>query len=78
MIFSSRKRGGADSHILWKIRLFFAGSALALLGMGLESSLLVILGIAVLLLGAGLRFFPGDKDEADAGESEEEEDLHEN
>ena len=77
MIFSSRKRGGPDSHLLWKVRLFFAGSVLALLGIGLESSLLVILGIAVLLLGAGLRFFPVGRDGAAPEQSEEEEPPHE-
>jgi hypothetical protein len=78
MIFSSRRRGGPDSHLLWKVRFFSAGSAVALLGIGFESSVLVILGIALLLLGAGLRFFPGGKDGVEPGQSEEEETTREN
>ena len=55
MIFSSRKKGGPDPYLDWKVRLFFLGAALVLMGIGLESSLLVGLAIAVLLVGVVLR-----------------------
>jgi hypothetical protein len=73
MIFSSRKKEGPDPHFLWKVRLFFAGAVTALLGIGLDSSVLVGLGTVVLLLGAGLRFFPGGEDEGGRDPSDEDE-----
>ena len=71
MIFSSRRKREGDPHILWKVRLFFLGAALALLGIGFESSLLIGLAIGALFLGAALRFLPvkgeGSTPEAEDG-----------
>ena len=44
--------------VAWKVRLFAAGAALALAGMGLELRWLVWAGIAALLAGLTLRFLP--------------------
>jgi len=77
MIFSSRKRGGPDSHLDWKVRLFFAGAALALAGIGLESSLLVGVAIAVLLGGVVLRFLPAGDGGREEDESTGQGTLHE-
>ena len=55
MIFSSRKKGGPDPYLDWKVRLFFMGAVLALLGNGLGSPILVGLAISVLLVGVVLR-----------------------
>jgi len=55
MIFSSRKKGGPDPYLDWKVRLFFMGAVLALLGIGLGSPILVGLAISVLLVGVVLR-----------------------
>ena len=72
MIFSSRKnRGGPDPHLDWKVRLFFGGAALALVGIGLESSLLVGLAIPVLLGGAALRFLPDGDGRGEGDENTE-------
>ncbi len=72
MIFLDRRRAGEDPHLLGRIWIFGAGAVLALLGIGLESSLLVILAIMVLLAGFTFRLFlsrPADHDP----EKEEEE-----
>lgn len=58
MFFSSRRRGGPDLHLDWKVRIFFAGALIAFIGMVLDSSLLVLVAIAVLLLGVLFRFLP--------------------
>lgn len=58
MFFSRRHRSGTDLHLDWKVRIFFAGALIAFIGMVLESSLLVLVAIAVLLVGVLLRFFP--------------------
>jgi len=56
VIFFTRKKRGPDPHLDWKVRLFSGGAVLALVGLGLESSLLVGLAILILLVGVGLRF----------------------
>lgn len=58
-MFFSRRRQGTDHYLDWKVRLFFLGAALALVGIGLDSSLLVGLAIAVLFAGFALRLLPG-------------------
>jgi len=77
VIFSSRKTRGSDLHLDRKIQLFFGGAVLALLGIGLESRLLVGLAIAVLVLGMVLRFLPGGGSRTEGQEGTEEGDLHE-
>jgi hypothetical protein len=59
MFFSSREKRGPDLYLEWKVRIFFAGALLALIGIGIGSSVLVGLAILVLLVGVGLRFLPG-------------------
>lgn len=63
MFFSSRKRRGPDLHLDWKVRLFFLGAVLALIGIGTESSILIALAIFVLLVGVVLRFLPAGREE---------------
>jgi hypothetical protein len=58
MIFSSRKNRGEDPHLDWKVRIFFLGALLALVGIARDSRLLVGLAVGVLLLGFVLRFIP--------------------
>jgi len=58
-----RKRRGKDPHLEWKVRLFFVGGALALLGIALNSSAVVGGALVVLLAGMGLRFLPGNKED---------------
>ena len=76
MFFSGRRRGGPDLHLDWKVRICFAGALIAFIGMILESSLRVLVAIAVLLVGVFLRFLPGrtpgtlPEDEKDPPEAE--------
>ena len=58
MIFLNRRRRGEDPHLAWKVRLFFLGAALALVGMVMDSSWLIGAAVAVLIAGVGLRFLP--------------------
>ena len=72
MIFSSRKNRAPDSFLDWKVRLFFVGAIVALVGIGLDSSLIVGVAILILLAGASLRFLPreeqgANEDEGDKG-----------
>jgi hypothetical protein len=59
MIFPSRRKAGPDRYLDWKVWIFFAGAALALAGIGMESSVLVGLAIPVLLAGVVLRSLRG-------------------
>jgi len=68
MIFPSRRKAGPDRYLDWKVWIFFAGAALALAGIGMESSVLVGLAVPVLLGGLALRFLPGGDRGAVAGE----------
>jgi len=70
VIFLSRRKRGPDPHLDWKVKLFFLGATVAMAGVGLESSLLVGVAIAILLLGVGLRFLPGGQAE-DGGDEED-------
>jgi len=80
LIFARRGKPGPDPHLEWRVRLFFIGAVLALVGVARESSLLVGGGIAVLLVAMVLRFFPstsaheeeatGSREEADPGPPE--------
>ena len=58
MIRPSRERKGEDRFMVWKVRLFVAAAALALVGMGMSLSWLVWAGVGVLVVGLVLRFLP--------------------
>ena len=62
-------------HLDWKVRAFFLGALLAIIGIGTESQPVVFVAIAVLLVGIILRFLPGERSqdlsEADPHDSEE-------
>jgi len=58
VIFTRRGKNGADPFLERKVQLFLAGGALALVGVGLDSSLLVGLAIMILVFGMALRFIP--------------------
>lgn len=60
MIFASRNARGPDPHLRRKVQIFAAGAALGLVGIGLDSSLLVGLAILVLAVGMVLRLLPGN------------------
>ena len=70
-MFFSRRREGTDHYLDWKVRLFFLGAALALAGIGLDSSLVVGLALAVFVAGFALRFFPGTPGGPDQSDSDE-------
>ena len=61
MIFPRRERKGKDPHLVWKIRLFFLGSAFALVGIAADLGWLVGFAVAALMAGMGLRFLPDTK-----------------
>ena len=63
MIFPRRERTGKDPHLVWKIRLFFLGSVLALVGIAADLSWLVGGAAVVLMAGMVLRFLPGTKED---------------
>lgn len=72
--FASRRRG-TGRLLDWKVRLFFVGAVLLLVGMVREIDLLVLTAIAVLAVAFALRFFEGEKaDETPADEEEDGED----
>ena len=52
------RRGGAVRHLEWRVRLFGVGAILALVGILTETSWLINAAIAVLVVGAALRFAP--------------------
>lgn len=59
MIFARRDKAGPDPLLHRKVQLFFGGALLALVGIAMDSSLLVGLAIFILVVGALLRFLPG-------------------
>lgn len=70
MIFFDRNKGGSDKHLEWKVRFFLLGAALAMAGVGLDSSILITLATLVLLAGIGLRFLAkGDGGEEGADDT---------
>ena len=72
MIFLNRGRDGSDKYLEWKVRLFLLGAALAMVGVGFESTVLVILAIMVLVAGAAVRFLPKGEDlDSSTGEADE-------
>jgi len=74
VILASRRRRGPDPFLGRKVQIFLAGAALALVGIGVDSSLLVGLAILILLVGVGLRFLAGRKPASDHPPPEGEED----
>lgn len=58
MIFASRRRRAADRYLAWKVRAFWLGAGLGVLGIWLESGWLLAPAAAVLLAGILLRFLP--------------------
>ena len=55
---SRSQRAEYDRYVLWKVRLFALGAALALAGMAWTVRWLVWGGIAVLAAGLALRLLP--------------------
>jgi len=76
MIGLNRGRRGGDPYLDWKDRFFFAGAALALVGIARESKLLVGLALVVLVAGMVLRFLGGAVGLSHAAPSDQEEDSH--
>ena len=72
MIWASRKRRGPDAYLDWKVRLFFAGALLALIGMGTGRSWVVGVAIVVLSAGMVLSFLSKRDDRTDTGEPDDE------
>lgn len=70
MIGVSRKKRGPDPHLELKVGIFFAGAAVALVGIALDSRVVVGLATLILLAGFALRFLPaGGEKEAEDDES---------
>lgn len=57
------EKRGSSAHLPWRVRLFWIGAVLAMVGIYLERSWLVWVAIVVLLAGISLRFVPGSKEE---------------
>lgn len=55
---SRTRRDGADAFLVWKVRLFAVGAAIALAGMALTWRWLVWVGIGALAAAMALRFLP--------------------
>lgn len=72
MIFARRASLDPDPHLHRKVQIFFGGAVLALVGIALDSSLLVGLATAVLLGGVVFRLFSGRDEEEETRVSEEE------
>lgn len=58
LLRSSAKRGGPDPHLHWKIAAFVIGAAFGVAGMLRGSRWLLGIAIAILAIGALLRFVP--------------------
>ena len=58
VIFARRGKLEPDPFLERKVQLFLFGAALALVGIWIDSPVLVGLAILVLVLGMALRFFP--------------------
>jgi hypothetical protein len=77
MIGISRKKRSPDPHLQRKVGLFFAGAAVALVGIALESRIVVGVATLILLAGFALRFLPrggegqGEEDDAQGEQDEE-------
>lgn len=59
----NRDKRGSSAHLPWRVRLFWIGAVVAMVGIYLERSWLVWAAIVVLLVGIYLRFVPGSKEE---------------
>jgi hypothetical protein len=59
VIFARRGSQNPDPHLDHKVKLFFAGGSVALLGIALNSKTLVGLALVVLIGGVFLRLFLG-------------------
>lgn len=76
MIRPSRTRRGPDAFLDWKVRLFFVGAALALVGIATGIEWLVGVAIGTLAAGLILSFLskrgeapdPGEPDDTDGVE----------
>ena len=55
---SRERRDGEDRFLVWKVRIFVIGAAVAFVGIGMSLSWLVWAGIGILLVGLALRFLP--------------------
>jgi hypothetical protein len=72
LLFVDRSRKAGDYPWLpWKVRLFVAGAALAVVGMAVDSNVLVGIAIGVLAFGFMIRFLPGGRGVEDGEEEEE-------
>jgi hypothetical protein len=65
VIFARRGNRGPDPFLERKVQVLLAGGALALIGIGVDSSLLVGLAILVLLAGVVFRLLAGREAAAD-------------
>jgi hypothetical protein len=74
MAFGMRGGKSTGRFLEWKIRLFFVGAVLLMVGIAREIDLLVIFAVAVLAVAFVLRFFerpdPVDEDPDEADEDE--------
>jgi hypothetical protein len=62
LLFVDRSRKAEEYPWLpWKVRIFLAGAALAVVGMAVDSNVLVGIAIGVLAFGFVIRFLPGGK-----------------
>jgi hypothetical protein len=75
MAFGMRGGKSTGRFLEWKIRLFFVGAVLLMVGIAREIDLLVLLAVAVLVVAFVLRFFehpdPVDEDLDDEVDEED-------
>lgn len=62
----NREKRGTSAHLLWRVRLFWVGAGLAVMGMYLGRSWLVWAAIVALLAGIFLRFVPSGREGTDS------------
>lgn len=61
MFFASRTRRGRDRYLAWKMASLFVGIGVGLVGISLESAMIVNIAIGVILTGIALRLLPRDR-----------------
>jgi hypothetical protein len=78
LLFVDRSRKAEEYPWLpWKVRIFLAGAALAVVGMAVDSNVLVGIAIGVLAFGFLIRFLPGGTGVVEGEEGEDPDDADE-
>ncbi len=77
-IFLDRSRKGPDPYLDWKVRFFFVGALVGVVGMARETGWLIWVAVGILIAGFFLRFLPArEEDSAGWDEAEDDEGVEE-